>query len=37
VIYGAVTAERVERIVRQHVIDGNPIEEWVISHTPFRG
>jgi (2Fe-2S) ferredoxin len=35
VIYGGVTAERIERIVREHVIGGTAIEEWVLGRTPF--
>ena len=35
VIYGGVTAERIERIVREHVIGGTPIEPWILSFTPF--
>jgi (2Fe-2S) ferredoxin len=31
VIYGGVTAERLERIVREHVIGGVPIEDWVVG------
>jgi (2Fe-2S) ferredoxin len=33
--YGGVTAERIERIVQEHVIGGRPVEEWIISRTPF--
>jgi (2Fe-2S) ferredoxin len=35
VIYGGVTAERIERIVQEHVIGGRPVEAWVLSRTPF--
>lgn len=35
VMYGGVTAERIERIVREHLIGGRVIEEWVLSRTPF--
>ncbi|MFM7361025.1 MAG: (2Fe-2S) ferredoxin domain-containing protein [Cyanobium sp.] len=35
VIYGGVTAERIERIVREHVLGGSAIEEWVLGRTPF--
>jgi len=31
VIYGGVTDERLERILREHVIDGVPIEDWVVG------
>ena len=30
VVYGGVTPERIERILRQHVIAGEPIEPWVV-------
>jgi (2Fe-2S) ferredoxin len=29
VVYGQVTPERVERIVREHVVEGVPIEAWI--------
>ena len=35
VIYGGVTAERVERILREHVIGGLPIEDWVVGQNHF--
>ncbi len=35
IIYGGVTAERIERIVRQHVIGGVPVQEWILSRTPL--
>jgi (2Fe-2S) ferredoxin len=35
VIYGGVTAERIERIVREHVISDTAIEAWVLGRTPF--
>ena len=35
VIYGHVTAERLERIVREHVIGGEPIEDWVVGSNQF--
>jgi len=31
VIYGGVTPERIEAILRQHVIGGMPIEDWVVG------
>ena len=31
VIYAGVTAERLERILREHVIGGVPIEDWVVG------
>lgn len=33
--YGGVTPERVERIVREHVVGGRPIEEWILRRTPL--
>jgi len=35
VIYGGVTAERIERIVREHLLAGSPIEAWILGHSPF--
>jgi len=35
VIYGGVTAERIEPILRQHLIGGVPIEQWIVKRTPF--
>jgi len=31
VVYGAVTAERIERIVREHVVAGMPVRDWIIA------
>lgn len=36
ITYGGVTPERIERIVREHVIGGRPVEEWILSRTPFK-
>lgn len=36
IVYGGVNAERIERILREHVIGGRPIEPWVIKRMPFR-
>ena len=36
ITYGGVTPERIERIVQQHLIDGMPIEEWILRRTPLR-
>lgn len=36
IVYGGVNAERIERILREHVIGGTPIEPWIIKRTPFR-
>jgi (2Fe-2S) ferredoxin len=34
-IYGGVTPERIERILREHVIGGVPIETWVVGRNQF--
>jgi (2Fe-2S) ferredoxin len=35
VVYGGVTPERVERIVREHVVGGVAIEEWIVERREF--
>jgi (2Fe-2S) ferredoxin len=35
ITYTGVTPERIERIVREHVIGGMAIEEWILQRTPF--
>ena len=35
--YGSATPERVERIVREHVIGGAPVAEWVARTRPLCG
>lgn len=35
IVYGAVTPERIERIVREHVVGGVPIEAWILRRQPF--
>jgi (2Fe-2S) ferredoxin len=30
IVYGGVTAGRIERILREHVIGGVPIEPWIL-------
>jgi (2Fe-2S) ferredoxin len=30
IVYGSVTPERIEAILRTHVIGGTPIEEWIL-------
>ena len=36
IVYGGVSAERIERILREHVIGGAPIEEWIVKRMPFQ-
>ena len=36
VVYGGVDPERIERIVREHVIGGVPIELWILRRMPFQ-
>lgn len=36
IVYGAVSPERIERIVREHVIGGVPIEPWILRRMPFQ-
>ncbi|MEB3301653.1 MAG: (2Fe-2S) ferredoxin domain-containing protein, partial [Cyanobacteriota bacterium] len=31
IVYGGVTPERIEAILRSHVIGGTPIEEWILK------
>lgn len=33
--YGQANPQRLERIVREHVIGGRVVEEWVVRRTPF--
>ena len=35
--YGRATPERVERIVREHVVGGVPVAEWVERTQPLSG
>lgn len=35
--YGEATPERVERIVREHVVGGAPVAEWVAKTRPLSG
>jgi (2Fe-2S) ferredoxin len=34
-VYGGVTPERMERILREHVIGGQPISPWIIRRMPM--
>jgi (2Fe-2S) ferredoxin len=33
--YGGLTPKRIERIVAQHLINGEPITEWLIKQNSF--
>jgi len=33
--YADVSPDRVKRIVEQHIIDQQPVEEWIFKRTPF--
>ena len=33
--YSGVTPERISSILQQHIIQGQPIEEWILKTTPF--
>lgn len=35
IVYGGVTAERIERIVQAHVIGGEPIAGWILKRHTF--
>jgi (2Fe-2S) ferredoxin len=37
VIYGGVTPERIERILREHLLGGLPIEAWILGRSSFGG
>jgi (2Fe-2S) ferredoxin len=37
IVYGGVTPERIERIVKEHVVGGKPIEAWIVQRHPFAG
>ena len=34
-VYGGVSSERIEPILREHVIGGQPIEPWIIRRLPL--
>jgi (2Fe-2S) ferredoxin len=34
--YGGVTPDRISSILQQHIIQGQPIEEWVLKTSTFR-
>jgi len=33
--YGGVTPERCSRIVREHLVDGRPVREWIVREHPL--
>lgn len=33
--YGSVTTERFERILREHLVAGRPVAEWVVAVNPL--
>jgi (2Fe-2S) ferredoxin len=33
--YGGMTADRIPRFVQEHLIDGQPIEEWIFARNPL--
>jgi (2Fe-2S) ferredoxin len=35
IVYGGVTPERIERILREHLIEGTPIEPWIVKRMPL--
>jgi (2Fe-2S) ferredoxin len=34
-VYHGMTAERIPHFVRQHLIEGRPVGEWVFAHNPL--
>ena len=36
VVYGGVSTERIEPILREHVIGGQPIEHWIIKRMSLK-
>jgi (2Fe-2S) ferredoxin len=35
--YSGVTADRVPRLVQEHLVEGRPVEEWVFARNPLGG
>jgi (2Fe-2S) ferredoxin len=35
--YGDVSPERLDRILREHVLEDHPIEEWIVRTHPLCG
>src|SRR5438105_10026051 len=34
--YSGMTADRMERLVREHLVEGRPIDEWVFATKPLE-
>jgi (2Fe-2S) ferredoxin len=34
--YSSMTVERMDRLVREHLIEGKPIEEWMFAKKPLE-
>ena len=34
--YADISPDRVERIIEQHIISNQPVEEWIFKRTPFE-
>ena len=34
--YGGVSPERMEIILREHVLEGRPCQEWILKQTPLQ-
>jgi (2Fe-2S) ferredoxin len=34
--YADVSPDRIKRIIEQHIIGQQPVEEWVFKRTPFE-
>ena len=32
IVYGEVTPSRIDLILREHIINNNPISEWIVKH-----
>jgi (2Fe-2S) ferredoxin len=37
ITYGGVTPERIDRILLEHVIGGQPVSEWIVQRASFDG
>jgi (2Fe-2S) ferredoxin len=33
--YAGITADRVPRLVQEHLVEGRPVEEWVFARNPL--